>query len=65
LPIFPEKILINVDIFGKVSKGEKKRVVLQFEHIKPKNVCHASESWHPDQLNWIPAFAGMTFTSKL
>ena len=30
-------------------------VVLQFEHIKPINVCHADESWHPEQLNWIPA----------
>jgi len=27
--------------------------------------CHARESGHPDLVEWIPAFAGMTFTLKV
>jgi hypothetical protein len=40
-------------------------VVLQFEKTKLKYTCHASESWHPEQIVWIPAFAGMTLLLKM
>jgi len=40
-------------------------VVSQFENPKNKKECHASESWHPDQIARIPAFAGMTLKMKL
>ncbi len=32
-----------------------------FEFIQSRtNVCHSSEGWNPEDINWIPAFAGMT-----
>jgi len=40
-------------------------VASQFENPKNKKECHASESWHSDQMAWIPAFAGMTLKMKL
>ena len=44
-----------LDVGHLLGKRDKSKflAVSQFEYIKQKNKCHASESWHPEQTKWI------------